>query len=287
MTTIAQLAEAVVAEVYGYTQTVDVNTYLTVAATSFDVEFTVADARNFSRGIVQVGEELILIDTVDRTNNRLTCGDISGRGIRGTTAAGHSPGVRVLMAPVIPIAQALSAVREILRSAAGLFAVDTTTFPAVAAQEGYDLPAGTDGILEVAWQPPGPSDKWIRLRRWRFDRIANQIVIGSAVMPGRSIRVAYTKPVTVPADSAEFTTSGLPESCLDVVRLGAAWKVVSFLEPYTLMPNTAAGEAMDRNKTSGNRLSVARYLYQLYQVRLSEEVAELQRRYPIHTHFGA
>lgn len=286
MGTIRELVDAVVAEVYGYTQTIETNSYLTAPVSAADTEFLLADASNFSRGIVQVGDELVLVDLVDRGGNKLTCGTVSSRGLRGTTAASHAAGERVLMSPVVPRAQALSAVKEILRSSGGLFVVATHTFTASAAQRGYDLPAGVDDILSVSWQQPGPGQNWTKVRRWAHDRHNGQLVLSGSVLPGRTVRAVYSAPPTIPGVDDDFTDTGLPESCLDVVKLGAAWKVTSHLEPFTLMPNTAEADAMGRGKSPGTRISVARYLYQLYQVRLQEEVTALQNAHPITVHWS-
>ena len=287
MATLGTLVDSVISEVYGYTATVDPSTYLTVAVDTSAQQFSVASVANFSRGIVQIGDELILIDSVDRDANVLYAGDIRGRGIRGSTVSAHPAGELVLMSPTIPRWAAIKAVRDTLSASSGLFAVQTVTFPFLAVQATYDLPQDTQDVLAVQWLPPGPSGKWITITRWTFDRVGNQIVIGSPVQPGRTVRVLVAKAPVFTALDQEFTTTGLPASCAEVIRLGAAWRVVSFLEPFALMPQSAEADAMDRQTTPGSRIRVAQYFAQMYQLRLTEEINELQRRYPTRIHYGA
>ena len=71
-----------------------------------------------------------------------------------------------------------------------------------------------------------------------------------------------------------------------MIRFGAAWRLISFLEPMSLLRQSAEADAMDRQITPGSRLRVAQYLYQMYRQRLEEEVASLQCKYPIRSHYG-
>lgn len=282
----SNLTDAALAEAYGYAQTVDRTTYLSVAIDADDLTVTVADAGGFSRGMVQIGDELLMVDEVDRANNVLTIGSVAGRGLRGTTAEAHSIGDLVTMAPSIPRHQAVVAVEEAIRGASGLFRVASVTIPAVGSQTAYAVPSEAKHILNAQWYPPGPSDEWLSLRRYRHDKYANQILVHDGVAPGCDIRVTYAADPLVPTQAQDFSVTGLPDSCADVIRLGAIWRIVSFLEPYNLLAKSAEMEAMDRQKTPGNRLRVSQYYYGLYQQRLAQEIGSLQSAYPIRVSFG-
>lgn len=286
MALMSNITDAALAEAYGYAQTVDATTYLLADIGTNDVRIEVANASGFSRGLVQVDDELMIVDEVDRASNSLILRFASGRGVRSTTAAAHSIGALVTMAPSIPRHQAVMAVEEAIRGASGLFRVATTTVQAVGSQGAYTLPADAKTILDAQWYPPGPSDEWIPLRRYRHDKYAQQIVIHDGVAPGCDIRITYAADPIVPAQGQDFSASGLPDSCIDVIRLGAIWRIVSFLEPYGLLAKSAEMEAMDRQKTPGARLRVSQYYYGLYQQRLMQEVGSLQSAYPIRVSFG-
>lgn len=282
----SNLTDAALAEAYGYAQTVDRTTYLSAGIGAGDIEIVVADASGFSRGIVQIGDELLMVDEVDRNVDTLRLASVAGRGIRSTAAEDHLIGTTVTMAPSIPRHQAVVAVEEAIRGASGLFRVASVTIPAVGTQTAYAIPPEAKHILNAQWYPPGPSDEWLSLRRYRHDKYANQILVHDGVAPGCDIRVTYAADPLVPTQGQDFSVSGLPDSCSDVIRLGAIWRIVSFLEPYNLLAKSAEMEAMDRQKTPGNRLRVSQYYYGLYQQRLMQEIQSLQSAYPIRVSFG-
>lgn len=287
MSTMNQIVDATLSEVYGYTSTVDATTYLTAPIDTNDLSLIVGDASRFSRGIIQVDDELILASLVNRTGNTITLDGVASRGIRGSVAASHAAGAVVTMAPSIPRIQAVTAVNQTIQSSTGLFAVGSTSFTFNASVSGYSIPTEADNILSVSWMPTGPSNDYIRVRRWDYDRYNHQVSIIDPILPGRTVNVVYTKSPTLPALTADFSTSGLPASCEDVIRFGAAWRISSFLETRTLMAQTAEADAMDRpDYASGARIKVAQYLYGMYQTRLKEEVANLQSLYPIRMNYG-
>ena len=283
MPTLNQLVDGVLAEVYSGTQTIDTSSHLSGSINASATSIAVGDASRFSAGIIEIGSELILVSSVNRDANTLTVG---ARGIRGTTAAAHSAGDRVIMAPAIGRYQVEQAITETLR-ATSLFAVDTTTVTFSAAERVYLLPAGVDHILSVTWNPDIMlTAEWIPVRRWTHDKVQGSVVIGDPLLPGRDVRVVYATDPAVPAFTSDFSATGLPDSAIDVIRFGAAWRVVSFLEPMNLLGNAAEAKANDRSNAAGQRQRVAQYYYQMFATRQQEELARLQNKYPIRVHFG-
>ena len=100
-------------------------------------------------------------------------------------------------------------------------------------------------------------------------------------MAGRDVRVQYTKyPSPLVNDSDNFaSTSGLPQSAEDVIRLGAMWRLVSTIDPGKVTAVSPSADVMDAPFEVGQSSSVARYLYQLFGVRLAEEKAKQQKNY--------
>lgn len=285
MPTLNQLVEAVRAEVYSDTQTIDSSSYLTSGINATDTQISVADASRFSAGIIEIGSELILVDQVNRDTGVLTL-HAAGRGIRGTTAASHAAGDPVTMSPAISRQRIEQAVEETLR-ATSLYGVASTDLTYSAGQVSYTLPAGTKSIIAVSWDPGYTlTPEWTPVRRWSHDRNNGALVLGDFITPGRTVRVAYRTDPVVPAFTADFSDTGLPDSCIDVIRFGAAWRVVSFLEPMSLLANAAEAKANDRNTSSTQRSRVAQYYYQMFSQRQSEELARLNEDNPIRVHFG-
>jgi hypothetical protein len=286
MPTLGDIAVAARAEVYGFTTTQEPTTYLAADLASNGLTLPVINAAGFSRGIVGVDDELMLVDAVDRSANTLTLTSVSGRGIRGTEAAAHPIGATVVMSPVIPLKNAKDAVAEALRADSGLFAVSETIFPYQSTINAYALPVDFRDVLMVQWLPPGPDKVWQPIRRWNADRYSRSLVLGEAPVPGYQVRVVMSVDPIISDFNSDFTDTGLPESCVDVIRWSAAWRLTSFLEPYLIVTRSAESDARDRANGSGSKLRTAQYLYQIYQTRLAEEVGNLQRMYPSRVHFS-
>lgn len=286
MTTIRDVVDGALSEVYGQAQTVDITTYLSAPVTETSLVLTVASAKGFSRGIAQVDDELLIVDSADMSKNELAVRYVSGRGVRATKAAPHEVGALVTMAPSIPRHRVVQAVAEAITGSSGLFRVGVEEFPYSGAKSGYSLPDEVDDVLSVSWFPSGPSNQWAAVRRWTWDRHNRTLIIGDAVQPGRPVRVAYSATPIAPEQDEDFSVSGLPNTCIDVIRYGAAWRITSFLESFNLLPKSAEAEAMDRGKTPGSRLRVSQYYFSMYQQRLQAEATALQVKHPIRQHFS-
>jgi hypothetical protein len=286
MPTLAEIATAARAEVYGFTTTQEPTTYLTETLGPTGLVVKVVNAGGFSRGIVGVGDELALVDAVDRTANTLTLTSVSGRGIRGTEPDSHQVGATVVMSPVIPTKNAKDAVVEALRADSGLFAVSEVVFPYQSTVNAYPLPEDFREVLAVQWLPPGPDRVWQPIRRWNTDRYSRSLILGEAPIPGRSIRVVYSVNPVIPDFDSDFADTGLPASCADVIRWSAAWRLTSFLEPYLIVTRSAESDARDRANGSGSKLRASQYILGMYQTRLAEEVNNLQRMYPTRVHWS-
>jgi hypothetical protein len=284
VTTIRQLTDAALAEVAGYSSTQDVTTALASPISADDLTITVSSAANFSRGWVQIGDELLLADSVNKSANTITLLSTAARGVQGTTATSHALGDTVTMAPTIPRMAAVRAVEDTIRSSSGLFGVGSTTLSYDTNITGYTIPSTAEDILDVSWFPPGPLEQWLVVRRWRFDRYNHQVILGEALTRGAPVKVSYSIPPVVPTADQEFSVTGLPDSCMDVIRLGAAWRMSSLLEPRSLTPQSAEARAMTRGAGT-NRARLSQYLYSAYRQRLDDEIRNLQDRYPIRVHW--
>ena len=295
MTTFSQLTDDTLMYLYGFTTHQEQETYLTATITASDTTLPLADLTAMSRGTIEIGDELVRVDDVNLTGLVATVPPY-GRGYRGTTAAAHDFGSRVVIAPLFPrklvkdaINQAVLAVYPILT------AVGSTTFsfnPAVAT---YALPAGANNVISIAWQSIGPSKEWLPVRRYRVDSNADTtawptgatISLYDAIVPGRTVRVTYAKPPTVlSSDSDVFTTvTGLPASSEDVVRLGAAMRLIPFLDSPHLSGLSAEADFSANMRPVGGAAQLGRSLMQQYQIRLQEEALRQDTLYPNRSHY--
>jgi hypothetical protein len=279
----------------GYTNRQDQATYLTSPLSATATSFVVADGSVLTRGLIEIDDELIWVDSFDRTTNTATI-PTYGRGFRDTVATTHTAGARVTISPSFP----RSVVRRNINLAIDgvypdLFGTYYTTFHFQAAVTTYPLPQEAIDILGASWQTIGPSKEWLPIRHYRVDRMANPttwntgktISIREGIVPGRTVMVTYTKkPTTLQYDSDDFASlTGLPDSAREVIVLGAAYRTAMYLDLGRVPAATAEADAQQGNDPVGSAANIGRVLQQMYQQRLLVEVRRLQEQYPPRTHY--
>ena len=165
-----------------------------------------------------------------------------------------------------------------------------------AAQIAYALPDDARDVLFISWQTPGPTKEWLPVNRWRIDRMANvaafdttkTVNIYDKIMPGRTVQVYYS---TIPNDLSNntddfATVTGLPETSRDVITLGAAYRLLSYLDTGRINLSSAEADINDNKLPSTAGASASKYIFALYQQRLMEESNKLQDRFPIRVHYS-
>lgn len=296
MSTFDQLTDSTLLYLYGFTTLQDQATYLTSQASASALTLNVADATTISRGVLEIGDELIWADTVDTTALTATIPPY-GRGYRGTTAAVHASGTRVVSSPLFPRHLVKQSINEAIRAVyPDLMGLGTSTFTYLPTVSTFALPAGALDVIQVSWQSIGPSKEWFPIRRWRVDKHANTtafptgatLSVYERIVPGRTVQVVYTKqPTVLSAGSDDFTTvTGLPASSEDVIRLGAAYRMVPFFDSPHLSGMSAEADFAANQRPVGASAQLGRFLLQQYQVRLTEEARRLQSIYPVRSHYS-
>lgn len=296
-TTYANMVDEALLNLSGYTLRQDRSTHLTQDITSSGLTLNLADVSNIGKGVVEIDDELLWIDSYDRVSNTATIAPY-GRGYNGTVAAAHTLNSRVSVAPTFPKAVVKKAINDTIDAVfPQLFAVGVHVFNFNSAKTTYSLPAEAETILYVSWQPTGSTEEWMPLRNWRQDPLANTTSFASGntisvydnVQSGRKIQVHYTKkPATLSASagSAVFeTVTGLPSSCKDVILYGASYRLASFIDPGRLNYSSAEADNADTKIQYGSGASTARFMLGLYQQRLNEEAGKLRDVYPTRIHY--
>jgi len=295
MTTFNDLAEEVLINLEGFTMRQDRTTYLTAAIDNNDLSMSLASGDNIGKGILEIDDELIHVDSVDRSDRSAVISPF-GRGYRGTTAAAHTINAKVTFAPSFPRISVKRAINDTLRAIyPNVYGVASYVFTFNASQNTYSLPAAAQTIIAVSWDTIGPSGEWLPIRRWRHDPMAatadfangNTITLNEGIVPGRTVQVVYAKtPTPLSADADVFTTvTGLEETSRDLVVYGASYRMASFLDPGRLTFTSPEADANDQTRPFGSGTSTARYLYSLYQQRLQEETNRLNGKYPVRVHY--
>ena len=278
----------------GYTQRQDQATYLINAMLVGDLTFVVQDGTVLTRGMVEIDDELIWVDSFNRTNNTATIAPY-GRGYRGTVAVAHTISTRVTIAPIFP----RSSIERNINAAIDavypdLYGTATTTFIFTAARTTYAMPADFIDVLGISWQSIGPSKEWLPVRNFRVDRTADPttwvtgktLSVNDGIIPGRTVTIRYTnKPLLLATTSDVFeTVTGLPASVREVIILGAAYRMAVYLDLGRVPVSSAEAGASGTTNPIGSAVNISRALRQLYQDRLQVEIRRQQEQFPTRVH---
>ena len=308
-TTLTNMIDEVAVNLAGYTFQQDRSTYLasavstTTSSSASPLILTLGSTENVGKGVIEIDEELLWVDSYDRVANTATVAPY-GRGYLGTTAATHAADTRVVISPTFPRFNVKRAINDTIRSlGSSIFAVKSTTFTFNAAVSTYAFAnLNVKNILTVTWQDIGPSKEWRPIRKWDFDALANPeafgyvtgtdqvqtITLGEAPISGRTVKVTYaTDPVAFTTNSQDYATqTGLPESTRDVVILGAAYRLLSFLDPARAAQVSPQADETDSKRPYGASQTATKQLYALYSQRLAEETKSQQQNYPPKVHYS-
>jgi hypothetical protein len=298
MPTFNDMVNEVRSNLQGYTLRQDRLTYLdnTGGITSSGTSIEVGSANNLAKGIIEIDDELIWIDSFDKANGILNVAPGFGRGYQGTTAASHAQYAQVILSPTFPRQNIKRAINDTINSFfPKLWGVGSTTFTFNASQTAYTLPTEAESVIFASWQTTGSSLEWLPINRWRMDPMANFNTFGTNntiniyenIQPGRTVQVFYTKEPTVLANNNDdfASVTGLPSSAYDVVILGASYKLLSFIDPGRINLTSAESDLNDSKIPSNAGVGASRYIYALYQQRLNEEALKLQDKFPIRIHY--
>ena len=298
MPTLNEMVDEVRANLQGYALRQDRITYVANAAglTTTSTSITVGSSNNLAKGVIEIDDELIWIDSFTTASNTLNVIPGFGRGYQGTTAAPHSQYAQVTLSPTFPRNSIKKAINDTINSFyPKLWIAQPYTFTFNASQTTYALPDDAEDILFISWQTTGSSQEWLPVNRWRLDSMANSATFNSQntiniyenVQPGRTIQVWYTAtPNTLDANTDDFAdVTGLPDSCKDVVILGASYKLLSYLDAGRINLSSAEADLNDGKLPSSAGVAASRYIFALFQQRLNEEALKLADKYPIRIHY--
>lgn len=303
-TTLANMIDEVLINLAGYTFQQDRATHLTAPVTTLTstsaspLILSLGSTDSVGKGTLEIDEELLWVDSFDRVANTATVSPY-GRGYLGTTPATHVVDSKVTISPTFPRFSVKRAINDTIRAlGSSIFAVKSTSFTFNAAQSTYGFNnLNIKNILTLSWEDIGPSKEWRPIKRWDFDSTADAtawgagaqtVTLGEAPISGRTVRVVYaTDPVAFTSNSEVYATqTGLPESTRDVVILGAAYRLLTFLDPARASQVSPQADETDSKRPYGASQSATKQLYALYTQRLNEETQSQQQNYPPRVHFS-
>jgi hypothetical protein len=304
VTTLEQMIDEVSINLSGYTYQQDRSTYLTAAVTSLTSPsssptiLSLGSTENVGKGVIEVGEELMWVNSFDRISNTATIAPY-GRGYLGSSASTHTVDTKVTISPIFPRFSIKKAINDTIRAiGTQLMTVKQTTFTWNAAVNTYNLGAlNVESILTVMWQDVGPTQEWIRVNRYDFDPLAETGTWGSGsqtitiydyITPGRTVKIMYVaQPQAFTSNTENFTTqTGYSETVKDVVILGAAYRLLTYLDPARASQISPQADEIDARRPFGSANTAVRQVYALFQQRLREEISSFQGQYPPRIRFN-
>lgn len=301
MSTRNELIEECLLNISGYINEQEQIGSLSGAVTDSATTFTVtgagyADGVGFEPGIHELGDgpgELVYAAAINQGTGVFSS---VRRGFRATTAYAWGSGSMVRSNPRVP---RISILREINRTILGLYpklyATDYETatltlggsfFPSGAVQAVFDVPATTKDVLSVQLSDDTQA-QWRPSKYWQFMPAAPApSATGKAVavrdhwngaLATATVAVAPTAFSTAIATNEAFTTAtGLPDYCEEVVLLGAAFRVMNYLESGQVASRTAEGDLLGQNIQRTTPTKLAQHLFAMFSDRLEQAAARLR-----------
>lgn len=285
---IASLVDEVLDTVRGYVRNQDAVTSLSGPVSSSALTVPVVDTTGISKGLIEIEDELVQVQSVDRTAGTVTL-EPWGRGQSGSTAAAHATGARVTSSPLYPRQRVRSALFGVLREAfPDVFAVKTTTLTGNPSKWGYVMPADCYKVISVHTRNIFDSNAWIPIRRWRTSNTETQLeldIIGPVTPGAASIRVTYMRTPPDELDQGvDLTIYGYGYEMRDLIVLGSTAKLLAYTEPARVQVQSMEAAGRAEVVSSGSATAAARMLFQMFRQRIDDERRQLQMRYPTQPH---
>lgn len=300
VTTLGDLKGRIKQLLQGYTRNQEQITWLSQATLSTDTMFFVdtSTAAAVSRGLVEIDDELILINSYNTSAGTMTtAAGTNGRGRENTTAATHALNAIVTMDPDFPRQRIAEALNDTIQATyPDLYVMASYEFPYVAARFEYPMPADSEKVYKVTESTIGPSKVWKSGLRWRYNPQASlssdgsptgkSIQIMDPVVPGRTIRAMYIKPpgVLVNNSDAYETVVGFDPRTIDMMLYGTCARLLSGVESARLAQKSVESTERAPLVPTGAATNASNMFWNMYTRRFNEEVDRQHTLFPQYQH---
>lgn len=290
--TFTALIDDTLSQVRSFVRDQELATWLKFGITEGATQADVNDASVVSRGRIEIGNELLVVEAVDKELNRIFFPPY-GRGSDGTTPSAHAAGSKVTVQPLFPRKVVADTLNQVINSVGHkLFGIRIVTLTASPTRVSYQLPADTSNVLSVQFVADRASTRdVIYAREWTFDQQAEWptgkgLLLYDYQTPGHDITVTTAVDPIPLAEGDDWSDSLLPDSSWDVIMLGAVARLLSTAGSYlaatrSVGSQTTLGAQMDPQTP----MQISRYFYSQHQERLEQEVGKLLARYSSRVHY--
>lgn len=284
------LIDEVILSLQGWGQNKDQLSTLQTGITAGSTTLSLTSSGEVGRGLIEIDDELIWVDTVDGVNLTVPTW---GRGFKGTIAGSHSAGSAVSVNPTWPRSVVAREINNTIKSLyPALFAVQATNFSASSVVWQYEIPADAERILEVQWRW-NVLDGWQQVNGWDLSHSADtsdfatgkMLSLPTYVPSAATIRVLYAATPTPFTNASDaYSVTGLPATSKDIVVLGTAARLTPWLDVGRLPVQSAEADALDSPRPLGTSIQAAKEIRAQFNSRLQEERRALYMKYPVRAH---
>lgn len=288
--TFTQMIDETQAQLRSYVRDQELSTWLKFGITANALEATVNDASIVSRGQIEIDSELIVVESVNATANKITFPPF-GRGDEGTTATQHLANSKVTVQPLYPRKRVADVLNQVIRSVGDrLFGVQKVSLTSHPTRVSYELPAETERVLSVQYRYDTVSRDVIYARDWSFDQQAEWpsgkgLLLYDYPKPGDPIVVTTAVPPVPLAEGDDWSESLLPDSAWDVITLGAMSRLLATASSYMVSTKSVGAQTtLSAQMDPQVPMQISRYFYAQHQERLELEIAKLLNTFASRTH---
>jgi len=290
--TYASLADEIILYLQGFASSPDQMTVLTADAAADAVTFQVEDIDSVSKGVAEIGEELIYVNSVDENAGTFST-HTAWRGFQGTLAEAHPAGSTVRFAPSYPRSVVKREMNNILLSLyPDIFAVKALEVAASTTSRHYALPAEAVHVVDVRYKRADFLG-WRRLETWDVAHSAPSeftsgvtLDLAGIVDPGVTLQVLYAVPPAPLANDTDAfaTVTGLPESAKEIVVYGVVYRLARAMDLARIPTQTTEADELSQAKPLGSAVQLASAFGKQYQDAITRERASLKAKYPARLH---
>jgi len=282
------LVNEIVNTMYGYTQQSPAYSTLGGNIGPADLNLPYDQNTNVPRGPIEIGDELIYVNSADATSGVLSVPPW-GRGHGGSTADSHFSGDRVTVQPLFPRFQVNNVINQVITALDGdLFGVQSYEFTPTAAVTTYSLPATTLDVIDVRRQTFGPSLAWDTVPRWDVDMTADTSTFSTGIsirfpewlFPNRKVKVLLATHLVPINPGQMLSDSNLNEGHRDLVVMGSCVKLLMSQDFSRLQQVSVSSASREQAVPITSASTIAGRLNQLYQARIQDEKFLLMQNYP-------
>lgn len=285
MSTFEQMADTIVTDLAAFVRQQEAITVLSQPIDATTLVLPVDDTAALSKGMIDVDGEIMYLKSVVRQSGvaQILPGT---RGWKGTQARSHDQYALVRNNPTFPRFMAERAINDTLKGI-DLYGLSDYEFMFDGVTYAIPLPAGVREVTGVTYELLNSTKVWPRLRQYRLDRnykhpttgeTVSALVLNEGPTPGRHVRVQMAMYPQTLSHGDDFSLTGLPASCEDVIRLGAMWRMISVIDVGKVNATAPSADILDTPVAVGKSTDVAKYLYQLFSVRFAEEKAKQEEK---------